>query len=68
VARDLQPAPFEPTGPARQALVGRLRVPLVHAARIEQKRTFVRLYMRAMRVSENNRIGVRKTIVKESRQ
>lgn len=37
-------------------------------ARIEQQRTVMRLYIGAMRVAEDDSVGIRKTLVQESRQ
>lgn len=56
----LEPAPFEPPGLLGQALSRCGRIPLVHAAGIEEQDAVDGLGVRAVRVAIDDHIGARK--------
>ena len=68
MAGDLKPAPLKPSWPLRQAPGGGLRVPLVHAARVEEERAVARLDVLAVCVPEHNRVGAPVSPVQELRK
>lgn len=68
MARGLQPAPLKPPWMLGQPAPRRLRIPLVHAARVEQQCPVACFCMRAVSVAENDCIGARKSTEKGIRQ
>lgn len=68
MARDLEPAPLKPSWPLRQTPPGRLWVPLVHAARVEEECALASLDMPVVRVPEHDCVGAVEAPVKKMRQ
>src|SRR5690348_18469612 len=68
MARELQPAPLEPTRSLLESTARGDVVPLVHATRIEQQGVANHLRVDPMRVSEDDDVGVGKSPAQAARQ
>src|SRR6266550_86011 len=68
VTGDLQPAPFEPSRLLLETQFCGGRVPLVHAARIEQERSVDLSHMGAVGVAVDDDVGLRKPPPEAARQ